>query len=53
MEVKFTELLPKVAKGLLPPSSSEFVAASKYVLCCDKTQYLRDSTYYVDEKYII
>lgn len=53
MEVKFTEFLPKAAKELLPPASSEFVAASKYVLCCDKTNYLRSNEYYIDEKLII
>lgn len=53
MEVKFTEFLPKIAKQLIPPASSEFVAASKYVLCCDKTNYLRRNEYYVDEKLII
>ncbi len=52
MEVKFTEALPKLAKELLPPASSEFVAASKYVLCCDRTSYLRNNEYYVDEKTI-
>jgi len=35
MEVKFTEFLPKLVRGLLPPRSAELTAASKYVLCCD------------------
>ena len=35
MEVKFTEFLPKQVRALIPPRSSEFTAASKYVLCCD------------------
>ncbi len=35
MEVKFTEFLPRLVRGLLPPRSSELTAASKYVLCRD------------------
>lgn len=35
MEVKFTQFLPGLVRKLLPPSSSELTAASKYVLCCD------------------
>ncbi|RKM62933.1 polyphosphate polymerase domain-containing protein [Butyrivibrio sp. XB500-5] len=53
MEIKYTEFLPKIVKELAPPSRSEFVAASKYVLCCDKTKYLFDNNYYADERSLI
>ena len=53
MEIKFTEFLPKIVKDLAPPHTSEFVAASKYVLCCDKTQYLNGYEYYMDERNLI
>jgi len=53
MEIKFTEFLPKIVKDLAPPYSSEFVAASKYVLCCDKVQYLNGTGYYRDERNLI
>ena len=53
MEIKFTEFLPKIVKDLAPPHTSEFVAASKYVLCCDKTQYLNGYEYYKDERSLI
>lgn len=46
MEVKFTELLPQIARNILPPDSEEFTAVSKYVLCCEKTQYLRGFEYW-------
>ena len=51
LEVKFTEFLPKIVKDLVAPCSSEKVAASKYVMCYDKTAYLYTQDYYVDEKY--
>ncbi len=35
MEVKFTEFLPRIVRGLLPPRASIMTAASKYVLCCN------------------
>lgn len=35
MEVKFTSMLPKVVRGLLPPRASQLTAASKFVMCCD------------------
>lgn len=35
LEVKYTEFLPKLVRGLLPPRASQFTAASKYTLCCD------------------
>jgi hypothetical protein len=53
MEVKYTEFLPQLVRDLCPPASSEFTAASKFVLCCDKTAYLNGSDNYVDERYII
>ncbi|MBQ9304200.1 MAG: transporter, partial [Butyrivibrio sp.] len=53
MEVKYTEFLPQLVRDLCPPASSEFTAASKFVLCCDKTAYLYGSDYYVDERNII
>ena len=40
LEVKFTEFLPQAIREALPPSSAEFTAVSKFVLCCDKTRYL-------------
>jgi hypothetical protein len=51
MEVKFTEFLPRIVKDLVSPYSSEKVAASKYVMCYDKTAYLYTQDYYVNEKY--
>lgn len=53
LEVKYTEFLPQIVRDLCPPASSEFTAASKYVLCCDKTAYLFGSENFVDERYII
>ncbi len=53
LEVKYTEFLPHVVREMIPPHGSEFTAASKYVLCCDKTAYLTGNNYYVDERYII
>lgn len=46
MEVKYTEFLPKIAQELLPVRASEFTAVSKYVLCADKTGYLREQAYW-------
>jgi hypothetical protein len=53
MEVKYTEFLPKIVKDMLPPRGSEMVAASKYVMCCDKTAYLSGPQYYVDERSLV
>ena len=53
MEVKFTEFLPKLVRELLPPKSSELVAASKYVMCCDKTAYLVGRDYYIEERNLV
>lgn len=44
MEVKFTELLPDIVKRILPPRSSELAAVSKYVLCCERTDFLTAET---------
>ena len=40
MEVKFTEFLPQIIRRALPTSASELSAVSKYVLCCEKTEYI-------------
>ncbi len=53
MEVKYTEFLPMLVKSMVPPSASEMVAASKYVMCCDKTAYLFDNEYYADERSLV
>ncbi len=53
MEVKYTEFLPQIVRNMIPPRNSELTAASKYVICCDKTAYLREQAYYRDEKYIL
>jgi hypothetical protein len=53
MEVKFTEFLPKPVKDMVPPRASEMVAASKFVICCDKTAYLNGSEYYMDERSLL
>lgn len=46
MEVKFTELLPRLVRELLQPHASEFTALSKYVLCYEKTRYLHGFEYW-------
>ena len=46
MEVKFTEFLPQIVREILPPKGSELEAYSKYVLCYEKTRYLRDYAYW-------
>lgn len=46
MEVKYTELLPQLIREIVPPSSQEFTAVSKYVLCYGKTRYLHDFAYW-------
>jgi hypothetical protein len=43
LEVKFTEFLPEVIRGILPAKASEYAALSKYILCCNKTLYKRNS----------
>jgi hypothetical protein len=36
MEVKFTEFLPNIIRKILPSNAAEYLALSKYILCCDK-----------------
>lgn len=48
MEVKYTQLLPQIVKNILPPKSSEFTAASKYVLCYEKTRYMHGFEYWAE-----
>lgn len=40
MEVKFTELLPQMIRRALPSRAAELAAVSKFVLCCEKTDYI-------------
>ena len=40
MEVKYTEFFPKIIKDILPSKAAELTALSKYVLCCDKINYM-------------
>jgi hypothetical protein len=53
MEVKYTEFLPQLVRNIVIPSASEMIAASKYVICCDKTAFLHKQQYYCDEKYVL
>jgi len=46
MEVKYTQFLPQIVRQILPPKGEELMAYSKYVLCCDKTQYLHGFSYW-------
>lgn len=46
MEVKFTQFLPQVLRDILPPTSQELTAVSKYVLCCEKTGYMHGFSYF-------
>jgi hypothetical protein len=41
MEVKYTEFLPALIQCMLPRSSAEYTAVSKYVMSCDQTMYKR------------
>ena len=41
LEVKFTEYLPDVVRDLLRVDDSEYVAASKYVMCLEKKKELQ------------
>jgi hypothetical protein len=43
MEVKYTELLPKIIRKVLPHEATDYMAISKYILCCDKTMHKRYS----------
>ena len=51
MEVKYTEFLPQIVRNLVPIRGSEMVAASKFVICCDRTAYLFGQDNYVNEKF--
>ena len=46
MEVKYTEFLPQVVRDVLPGRAAEFTAVSKYVLCYEKSEYLRSFKYW-------
>ncbi len=45
MEIKFRGFLPDIVRMLLPRGAVEFSAVSKYVLSCDKTLYMRRSSF--------
>ena len=53
LEVKYTEFIPKIVSDMIPVQAMEFTAASKYMLCCDKTNYLQGCHYYADERYLL
>ena len=36
MEVKYTEFLPNMIRRILPSGAADYLALSKYILCCDK-----------------
>lgn len=46
LEVKYTEFLPRIVQDLLPTRAAEYTALSKYVLCYEKTAYLRQQSYW-------
>jgi hypothetical protein len=37
LEVKYTEFLPKLIRKYLRTATAEYLALSKFILCCDKT----------------
>ena len=43
MEVKYTEFLPNVVRNILQSNPADYLAVSKFVLCCDKTMHKRIS----------
>ncbi len=45
LEVKYTEFLPHMLRKILPANASDYMALSKFILCCDKTGHLRQSYY--------
>jgi len=46
LEVKFTEFLPNILRKVLPlNTSADYMALSKFILCCDKTNHIRHSHY--------
>ena len=40
LEVKYTEFLPSLVRKVLPQGTSQMLAISKYILCCDKAMFL-------------
>jgi len=38
-EVKYTEFLPNIVRRLLPAGKADYLALSKFILCCDKTMH--------------
>lgn len=46
LEVKYTEFLPRIVQELIPTRAAEYTALSKYVLCYEKTRYLREQDYW-------
>lgn len=40
MEVKFTEFIPKLVQDILPVQAVDLSAVSKYLLCCEKVNYM-------------
>lgn len=49
LEVKFTEFLPDIVRQILPQKAADFTAVSKFVLCCDKTQYMNGFEYWNED----
>lgn len=39
MEVKYTQFLPEVVRQVLSPGVMQYLAISKYVMCCEQTFY--------------
>lgn len=37
MEVKYTEFLPDLVRRILPSNTANYMAVSKFLLCCEKT----------------
>lgn len=44
MEVKYTNFLPALIRDLLPAPTAVFSSLSKYVICCDKTLFKRQTS---------
>ena len=42
------QMLPQILRDVLPPSSAEFTAVSKYVLCYEKTRYMNGFEYWYE-----
>jgi hypothetical protein len=38
-EVKFTEFLPNVIRRIMPTGAADYLALSKFILCCDKVSH--------------